>query len=357
MSSFYIISGDDDFARKQRARECAIQLCDDPEPENCSAAEVIAGDEPTFKQELCSARFLESLRTPPFLCGRKLIWLRHHPDLDNFASDRPDEATAELLKLLREPLPPDIDVLIDGPGLDRRRTIFKDLKNAGAVIEIFSAAKTTDKNYGENRRQQLADFARNSGKKLSHDAMQYLTEAIGGDSGTLANELEKLLCYCGDKSEITLADCRAVVSRTQEALSWEFTSAVVSGDRQRALFALGTLLEGKENGTELRMLASLSMEYQRMIQTRLAMKQLQITRPNPNTFSSLSPELKSSFPDNPLLKLHPFRAFKVCEAAARFNGGVLAEKLTLIRDVYRKLVSGGGDNRILLEQLVCKLCG
>jgi len=28
----------------------------------------------------------------------------------------------------------------------------------------------------------------------------------------------------------------------------------------------------------------------------------------------------------------------------------------LIRDTYRKLVSGGGDNRILLEQLVCKLC-
>ena len=94
-----------------------------------------------------------------------------------------------------------------------------------------------------------------------------------------------------------------------------------------------------------------------MIQTRLAMKQLQITRPNPNTFSSLSPELRSNFPDNPLLKLHPYRAFKVCEAAARFNGGALADKLTLIRNVYRKLVSGGGDNRILLEQLVCKLCG
>ena len=137
MSSFYIISGDDDFARKQRARECAIQLCYDPEPENCSAAEVIAGDEPTFKQEICSARFLESLRTPPFLCGRKLIWLRHHPDLDNFASDRPDEATAELLKLLREPLPTDIDVLIDGPGLDRRRTIFKDLKNAGFNVVVI----------------------------------------------------------------------------------------------------------------------------------------------------------------------------------------------------------------------------
>ena len=33
----------------------------------------------------------------------------------------------------------------------------------------------------------------------------------------------------------------------------------------------------------------------------------------------------------------------------------LALKLTAIRDASRALVSGGGDSRILLEQLVCKL--
>ena len=356
MGAFYIISGDDDFARKRMAREICANLCGNQEPENDEAVEIISGDDPALKPDDIAAFFVDSLRTPPFLCDRKIIWMRHHPDLEKITADKPTPANAELFSILASPLPPEISVIIDGPNLDRRRTKVKELKNAGAVMEICSAAKATDKAFAEIRRELLAKFSKNTGKRLAPDAQQYLCEVIGGDSGTFANELEKLNCYTGNSPEITLNDCLAVISRTQEALSWEFTSAVVENNRSKALLTLAKLLSQRENGMEIRMLAGLSNEYQRLIQTKLAMKQLNISRATPNTFSSLPPDTKERFPDNPLLKLHPFRAFKTCEAASRFSGEMLAMKLTAIRDACRGLVSGGGDSRILLEQLVCKLC-
>lgn len=357
MSAFYIISGDDDFARKRRAREVCTTLCGNPEPENDECVEIISGDDPAAKPEDLAAAFVESLRTPPFLCERKIVWMRHHPDLDCFVAEKLSPAYTELFELLSAPLPPEIDIIIDGPGLDRRRTRAKNLaKTSGVVIELCAAAKATDKSAAENRREIISVFCKKSGKHLAPDAQQYLLEVIGGDTGTLTNELEKLACYTGNAPEISLTDCQAIVSRTQEALNWEFTSAVVENNRAKALITLAKLLNQKENGMEIRMLFSLSNEYQRLIQTRLAMKQLNINRPNPRSFDSLPQDIKERFPDNPLLKMHPYRAFKTCEAACRFSGSALAEKLTAIRDANRALVSGGGDSRILLEQLVCKLC-
>ena len=86
------------------------------------------------------------------------------------------------------------------------------------------------------------------------------------------------------------------------------------------------------------------------------MLELGIQRPSPAAFENLSDEVKAKYPNNPLIKLHPYRAFKMCEAAVKLNGAAIAEKLTLIRNTSRALVTGGGERRILLEQLTIKLC-
>jgi hypothetical protein len=86
------------------------------------------------------------------------------------------------------------------------------------------------------------------------------------------------------------------------------------------------------------------------------MQELGIRHPSPAAFENLSPELKTKYPDNPLIKLHPYRAFKMCEAAVRLDGAAIANKLTLIRNANRAIVSGGGEPGIILEQLTINLC-
>ncbi|MBR7131621.1 MAG: DNA polymerase III subunit delta [Lentisphaeria bacterium] len=356
MGKFYIISGDDDFARKQRARETAIMAANCEDPENADHVEVIQADLPELKPDMIADRCLDALRTPPFLAPEKVVWLRHHPDLDSWSFENAPAIVKELVKFLSEPLPPELSIVIDGPGVDKRKTLWKNLIKAGAVIEVLAVARATDRNFAENRRNVLNDFAKSTGKRIRPDAMQYLIEVIGGDSGILANELDKLASYTGNANEITIDDCRAIVSRTPEAVIWEYTEAIQNGRCEAALRSLALLSASKDPGMELKLIALLSNAYQKSLNCRLAMQELGITRPSPGAFENLSDEKKAKFPDNPLIKLHPYRAFKMCETAMRLDGAAIAGKLTLIRNANRALVSGGGDSRIILEQLTLKLC-
>lgn len=356
MGNFYIISGDDDFARKQRARETAMMAANCEDPENSDVTEIIQADLPELKPEQIAERFLNALQTPPFLAPQKFVWLRHYPDLDQWSSDHLSAMLKDLVDFLQNPLPPELTVLIDGPGVDKRKVLWKNLSKAGVKIEILSTAKSTDRNFAENRRNILNDFARSTGKRISADAIAYLTEVIGGDSGTLANELEKLASYSGNSPEITIDDCRAIVSRTPEAVIWEYTDAIQNGRKNEALNTLALLSSQHEPGMELKLIYMLSNAYQKSLNCRLAMQELGIRHPTPAAFENLSQEIKAKYPNNPLIKLHPFRAYKMCEAAAKLDGASLAAKLTLIRNANRALVSGGGDAGIILEQLTLKLC-
>ena len=352
MGKLVIISGDDDFAVKERARAVARELAGGEIEEN-PAVEIIAGDGEELKPEAVVARFLDALRTPPFLCDSKLVWLRHFRDLDLFSAKEPDEGVAGVLEILSSPLPAELSVLIDGGGLDQRKSFGKTVKGAGGSLEVFNAVKATDRRFADDRKASLRDICNALGKSLEPAAAQFLTETIGGDSGLLRNELEKLCSYVGDAAVITLADCREVCSRTPETVSWEFTGAIAARDRARALRLLDIML--RQGEPEIRLMYALSGEFQKLIQTRLAMKQLKLTRVSPRTFDSLPESLKKEFPDNPLLKLHPYRAFKTCEGASGFSDGELARDLEAVRNASRALVSGGGEPRIILEQLVLRL--
>ena len=354
MGKIYIISGDDDFARKQRARETAIMAAQCDEPENADHVEIIQADLPELKPEAIAERFLEALRTPPFLAPQKMVWLRHHPNLDSMTAESAPAVVKELGKFLGETLPDELSVVIDGPGLDKRKNFWKNiLKNA--VTESCSIAKATDRNFAESRRNVLNNFAKSTGKKIRNDAIQYLTEVIGGDSGILANELAKLACYTGNNPEITIDDCRAIVSRTPEAVIWEYTEAIQNGRKEVALQLLAQLSKHNEQGFELKLIALLSNAFQKSLNCRLAMQELGIQRPSPAAFENLSEEDKAKYPGNPLIKLHPYRAFKMCESAIKLDGAKLANNLTLIRNASRALVSGGGNPRIILEQLTIAL--
>ena len=356
MGKLYLISGDDDFARKQHARETVLMAAQCDEPENADHVEVIQADLPELKPDMIADRCLDALRTPPFLAPEKVVWLRHHPDLDSWSFENAPAIVKELVKFLSEPLPPELSIVIDGPGVDKRKTLWKNLIKAGAVIEVLAVARATDRNFAENRRNVLNDFAKSTGKRIRPDAMQYLIEVIGGDSGILANELEKLANYTGNAPQITLDDCRAIVSRTPEAVIWEYTEAIQNGRRDAALKSLALMARQNEAGFEMKLIAMLSNSFQKSLNCRQAMMELGIQRPSPAAFENLSDEVKAKYPNNPLIKLHPFRAFKMCEAAVRLNGAAIAEKLTLIRNTSRALVTGGGEPGILLEQLTIKLC-
>jgi len=352
MAELHVISGDDDFARKERARQRVSALLGGPIDDN-PALEVIAGDGDASPDE-AAAEFLAVLRTPPFLEPHRVVWLRHFDELDRFGDAKPGSAYAEVAEMLCDKVrPDDTDIVLDGRNLDQRKSFAKKLKSAGAVIESCATSRPNDRNQAAFRKRGIEDFFAAEGKSIDPDACQYLLETIGGDSGTFRMELEKLLAYVGDADRVTFRDCRAVASRTPEALGWEFSAAIGDGKLALALQILGQLLDS--GVFELQILGILASDCQKMVQTRLAMRELKITRVNPRTFDNIPEDVRAAAPGNPLLKLHPYRAFKLCEGAARLPEAELARRLRHIRNAGRALVSSAMDKRMVLEELVRKL--
>ena len=355
MPELFLISGDDDFAVKTRARKLAAELGGGA-PETSETLEIVEGSE--VRPEVAAGAFLDALRTPPFLTDFKVVWLRHCAflgELCEAAGSKKRNALSEAADFLNHPFPPGLSVLIDGPGLDQRRSYVKQLKARGAMIEVFNALKSNDRNFAGERRTSIQEWSRGVGKKIDPAAVAWLTEVLGGDSGALHQELEKVAAYAGESERITVEDCRAICSRTPEAVSWGFTSALVEGNAREALKLLDQLLA--QGDDELRVLAAVSGEFQRLLQVRLALSELGITRVSPRTFDALPPATREQHPDNLLLSLHPYRAFKMCEGAARFDERTLARALREILRANRLLVSGGGEPRLILEQLIFRLTG
>ena len=103
------------------------------------------------------------------------------------------------------------------------------------------------------------------------------------------------------------------------------------------------------------LLWSVAGTFSDIVQTHSFMQELNVPkRFGPNYFDSLDASYKERFPKNKLLTYHPYRAYKLCESAARWNSKSLAKALDLIVEAQRKMVSGS-DALLTLEKLVIDL--
>ncbi len=364
MSRFFLVSGNDEFAIKSRAREHVSSLCGE-DFESCADLEIIRGDSDQLSVAEVVGQFFVALATPPFLSAQKVIWLCHFTGFDalNAAADKEmARLQAQILAFFKQDLPPEIAVVIDGPGLDLRTSLAKAFKNVpGAVCDFYKKAELADKDYSRNQAERITALAKQQKKQIADDAMEFLISAVGSDFGRLQKEIEKLATYLGDEKLITLQVCRNICSRTPEALGWEFARALTEGDRVTALkladISIREMrnLRGGGNNVELSLIFQAIRGFKDILDTRLAMDELGLTTVSRNYFYNVPEELKAQFPNNMLLKIHPFRAYKLVESAMIFPEKKLAQAYKALLEANRRMVSGGGDSRMILEDLIVKV--
>ena len=351
MGKFYWIYGNAEQAVKKRASHIAAELTADSA--QCDL-ETIAAD--TGKYEDIMQNFISNLQTPPFLSPEKLVYLRYFPFSDKLSSNQ-DETTAAVIDLLLNP-DENIHVIIESvqTAPDMRKSNAKKLK-AAATIEIFDSIKSTDKNFSNLRADAINAKLHSEGKTIAPDALKFLIDTLGSNSGILDNELEKLCTYLGkNETKITLDICRALCARTPESVIYFFTGALLEQNLKSALAALSDLISSGE--AEIRIMASVNNSITDLVKSLNAMVELGIDpqKLNPKTFDYLPADVREKHPDNPLLKMHPFRAFKVCENATFWSREKQAKALSIAADTNLALVSGSGNARLIMEQMILKIC-
>src|SRR5204862_3145506 len=95
----------------------------------------------------------------------------------------------------------------------------------------------------------VMDSAGAQGVKVETDAARELVDSLGADMLLVANELEKLFLFVGEKKRITLADVETMVLAAKQRSLYELTDAISARDRVRALEMLDAMLSSG-NGDE-----------------------------------------------------------------------------------------------------------
>lgn len=357
MNNLYLISGSDEYSIRQDANSLAINLCGST-PEDNPCLEIVHGDSSELKPMQMIYEIINSIQTPDLFGGQKTIWLKRFNFAEMSKNKNLKEATAKLADEIKNGIPEDITLILDGVGIDKRSALFKACKSCGN-LKIIDKVDISGRNWAQDIRIKILKICEENNIKIAHDATAFLSETTGTDSGRVITELEKLFAYISPRDHITLQDCNAICSITPEVAGWAFANALADKNLPTALETLNTLFNNKAFG--IAVLYTVISSFQNMIKIKVEASQLSLTKNlDFNRFKyaigNVHPEIKDKLKNGLILKAHPFRAFMLFSQSLKFSDTKLANSLTTILDVNKKLVSDDGDPRIALELLAAKIC-
>lgn len=364
----HIILGSDDVAIKDAANAKILDLCG-PAPEENESLEIIRGDSDTENAVEILDSLINSMTTPPFLTPEKIIWLKHFNKFEDAFSEsvgtgkKKKKSRLEIVAdLWSEGIPDGITVIFDGTGLDRKRSFYKVAAAIGKTepntFTWFDKIDPKAKNFEAEIGLRAGEFAEAEGIQITRDATSFLARSTGGDLLLLKNEIKKLASYIGGSGKISLDDCHAVCTATKESLVWEFSSALAERDIQRAMTLIPGILLSLEQGSssgnaELAVLSSTANEFKRLMDLKCAGAKYGFPqKASPSFFYAAVEDQKAKGNNDPLFSMNPYRLFKMWENVSRFDDAEFADIFDALFTANRAMVTGGGDPRLVLENLV-----
>lgn len=95
--------------------------------------------------------------------------------------------------------------------------LFAAVEKEGVVLDLLS-----EKPWDKEKRlaANLGDRAKNAGKHLSPDVPPLLLERLGVEPAVLESEIDKLICYVGDRPVISREDVLAISPLSKESTLW-----------------------------------------------------------------------------------------------------------------------------------------
>lgn len=188
----------------------------------------------------------------------------------------------------------------------------------------------------------VTEQALQEGMKVDADAARELVDALGGDMMLIANELEKLILFVGEKKRITLGDVETLVLAAKQRSLYELTDAISAKDRVKALEVLNAMLstaDGEE--AAIGHLYMLAKTFRQM---------LVIFERNVRNPRMLWQALWQGF------RVPPFAAEDIIRQARRYQSRrELTRALRLIARADLALRSNPPGKRMVLENLVLEL--
>ena len=268
-----------------------------------------------------------------------------------------DESGA-LIEFLAAGMPPHTVLLFTASAVDARKRLFKRLQDIGAVLTLAPARERSGALSRETVEDLVLHVTRSFGKRLAPGVQELVLRRAGTDMAMLANELEKLCLYAGDRPSLTEDDVRLAFHDMAESWIFDFTGALAGRQLARALPLLRGLIEQGE--PPLRLLAMIAREVRMLLVARECLDDTLRDKWRSdlpfNVFQSrvlphLDADTRQAFGN-----AHPFVLYRRLQDASRVSAGRLRDALIQLSDLDVRLKSSRSDPAILLEVFLIEWC-
>ncbi len=364
-SPVVLVCGDDEFAVKNRARQIYqewAETCGGLDHEVIDAAASSSGE--ALK---AIARAREGLQTLPFFGSNKVVWLQNCTFL---AEDKPvvtsavTKALADLAQELKEFSWSGVRLLISAGKVDKRKTFYKTIDKLGRV-EMFAGWSIDDRDWAAQAEQWAADAIRARQKEISAEALAELVSRAGADSRQLANEIEKLTLYVGDRQMIEHEDVAEICTRNKAARAFALGDALGDRDLPRLLRCLDEELwevkldpQRSEIGLLYGLIAKVRamLMLQQMLREGWLKPQTDYGRFKAQLEKVPAGQLPADRRFNPLA-LNPYVLFKALPQVTRYTQDELIRAMDLLLECNRRLVSSSLEESLVLQQTLVQIVG
>ncbi len=278
-----------------------------------------------------------------------------------------DSGSAEILiRWLNQKADPARSVLlIQTETADKRGSVFKAIKEQGAVIDFTVSGNA------RQARQLAASTVREHlsrhGIVIEPRALDLLFELVGENNiPALLKETEKLVSGTGStqgkKRKITPDDIKRIVSHQREEEIFKLTGAIARQDAAAALGSLNLILD--QGIHPLQVMGGLNNFLKSMLAiTAAAAATTGIPALNRAQFQQfrqrLLPELETYFKDSATspFKGHPYALFMQCKSAGAMSIKRIITLLRRMPEIDLELKGGAVSPRLVLEMLVMDMAG
>ena len=238
LKNVYLLYGTEDYLKRQYRDKLKHALVEPDDTMNFSAYE---------GKDINPKELIDLSETLPFFKEKRMILVENSGFFKNSCDD-----LAEYMSQVPEST---CFVFVE-EEVDKRSKLFKAASRAGSAVEFETPKEDMLIRWILGRIQR-------EGKKITQSVMQLFLSKTGSDMENIDKELEKLICYTLDKTEISAADVEAICTGQTENKIFEMIDAISAKNQKKALDLYYDLLALKE--APMRILFLIASQFQNLL--------------------------------------------------------------------------------------------
>lgn len=259
--------------------------------------------------------------TMPFFAEHRVIVLENTGAFKNscdFAEEIPKLSSSVVL-------------IFNETEVDKRSRMFKAVKEHGYVCEMNGLSESDLSIW-------VAQLLNKDGKKISKDDLRSFLERVGTDMENVENEVEKLVCYIGEREVVTKEDILAVTVEQISGKIFAMTDALGARNKKLAVELYHDLLSVREK--------PMTVLYLMVRQCNMILQAAEMSRQGLDRTSIAS---KAGMP--------PFAVGKCLSQAKNFTKEQLLHLVTYGTELEEQIKTGRMDERIAVELFLLTAIG